>query len=209
MPAEDRPQIYLLTPPSFDLDLFPGQLAGLLDQVEIACLRLTLASRDEDAWARAADVVRAVAHDRDVAVVIDTHLRLVERHGLDGVHLPDGARQVREARKALGPDAIVGAFCGTTRHEGLGAGEAGADYAAFGPVGESALGPGVRAGFDLFAWWSEMVEVPVVAEGALDAGLVRALAPMTDFFALGDEIWRSPDPVAALKDLVAAMDGPG
>lgn len=201
----DRPQIYLLTPPSFDLDVFPGLLARVLDTVDIACLRLSLATRDEDAWGRAADAVRAVAHERDVAVVIDSHLRLVERHGLDGVHLPDGAHHVRDARKELGGDAIVGAFCGTTRHEGIGAGEAGADYVAFGPVGESALGSGARVGLDLFAWWSEMVEVPVVAEGALDEALVRTLAPMTDFFAIGEEIWRSPDPALALQALEKAM----
>lgn len=199
------PQIYLLTPPSFDLDVFPDLLARVLDAVDVACLRLTLATRDEDAWGRAADAVRAIAHERDVAVVIDSHLRLVERHGLDGVHLSDGAHHVRAARKELGADAIVGAFCGTTRHEGLGAGDAGADYVAFGPVGETALGSGARVGLDLFAWWSEMVEVPVVAEGALDEGLVRTLAPMTDFFAIGEEIWKSADPVAALRALERAM----
>ncbi len=201
----ERPQIYLLTPPSFDLDVFPGLLARVLDAVDVACLRLTLATRDEDAWGRAADAVRAVAHERDVAVVIDSHLRLVERHGLDGVHLPNGAHDVRQARKDLGADAIVGAFCGTTRHEGLGAGEAGADYVSFGPVGETTLGSGARVGLDLFAWWSEMVEVPVVAEGALDEALIRTLAPMTDFFALGEEIWKTEDPVAALLAFEKAM----
>jgi thiamine-phosphate pyrophosphorylase len=57
---------------------------------------------------------------------------------------------------------------------------------------------------DLFAWWSEMIEVPVVAEGALDEALVRALAPATDFFALGPEVWGVDDPVDALRRLHAA-----
>ena len=48
-------------------------------------------------------------------------------------------------------------------------------------------------------------EVPVVAEGALDADLVAALAPVTDFFGIGDEIWRADDPAAALGQLAAAM----
>lgn len=205
MSDKDRPQIYLLTPPSFDLDVFPDRLAAVLDAVEVACIRLALATRDEHALGRGADAVRVVAHDRDVAVVIDSHLKLVERHGLDGVHLPDGARQVRAARKELGADAIVGAFCGTSRHEGLGAGEAGADYCGFGPVGETALGAGERVGRDLFAWWSEMIEVPIVAEGALTPALVADLAPVTDFFAIGEEIWGEADAVAALKRLVAAM----
>ena len=133
------------------------------------------------------------------------HSLLVERLGLDGVHLTDGARLVRKLRKDLGPDAIIGAFCGTSKHDGMNAGEAGADYVAFGPAGPSLLGSGTQAEDELFAWWSEMVELPVVAEGALTAERVAALAPVTDFFAIGPEIWGSDDPASALQTLLAPL----
>jgi len=205
MAEPELPQIYLVTPPDIDPAGFPGRLARVLDAHPVACLRLALATRDEELLARVAGPCREVAHARDVAIVIDTHVILAGRLGLDGVHLNDGARQVRAARKSLGRDAIVGAFCGTSRHEGMNAGEAGADYVSFGPVGDTALGDGVRAERGLFEWWSEMIELPVVAEGALDAGLVRDLAPVTDFLAIGTEIWDRDDPVAALGRLIAAM----
>lgn len=204
MADPDRPQLYLVTPPAFDLDVFPARLASVLDATEFACIRLALATRDEDELSRAADALREVAHARDVALVIERHVLLVERLGLDGVHLTDGARSVRKVRKDL-PDAIIGAACGATRHEGLTAGEHGADYVAFGPVGETPLGDGSRAPFDLFEWWSEMIEVPVVAEGALTAELIARFAPVTDFFALGDEIWRHDDATAALRALIAPL----
>jgi thiamine-phosphate pyrophosphorylase len=205
MASADRPQIYLITPPAPDFEVFPDQLARVLDGTEVACLRLALATRDEDLLGRAADAVREAAHARDVAVVIEAHVRLAERHGLDGVHLPDGARHVRDARKALGSDAIVGAFCGASRDAGMTAGEAGADYVAFGPAGASALGTGARAERELFAWWSEMIEVPVVAEGALSEAVIRDLAPVTDFFGIGEEIWRAEDPAAELVRLARAI----
>ena len=205
MADADRPQIYLITPPELDLDIFPDRLAAVLDSADIACVRLALSTRDETHIARAADALRAVAHARDVALVIETHVLLVERHGLDGVHLTDGARSVRKIRKDLGTDAIIGAYCGSTRHDGISAAEAGADYVAFGPVGQSPLGDGSRAEADLFEWWSEMIEVPVVAEGSLDAGLVASLAPVTDFFGIGDEIWTRENPVAALRALLAPL----
>ncbi|MFN4156500.1 MAG: thiamine phosphate synthase [Paracoccaceae bacterium] len=205
MAAEDRPQITLITPPSFDLDVFPTRLAAVLDTVEVACLRIALASREEDNLLRAGDVLRELAHARDVAVVIESHLLLVERLGLDGVHLTDGGRSVRKARKDLGADAIVGAYCGTTRHEGISAGEGGADYVAFGPLGQSTLGQGQQADFDLFEWWSEMIEVPVIAEGALTVDLIERFGPVTDFFGIGSEIWGAEDPVTALKALLAPM----
>ena len=205
MADTERPQIYLVTPPEFDLEVFPQRLATVLDGYDIACIRLALATRDEDRVARAADALREVAHTRDVALVIENHVLLVDRLGLDGVHLTDGARSLRKVRTDLGKDAIVGAFCGVTRHEGINAAEMGADYVAFGPVGDTPLGDGSRADMDLFSWWSEMIEVPVVAEGALTADLVAALGPVTDFFGVGDEIWREADPVAALRALLAPL----
>ena len=205
MANEDRPQINLITPPAFDLDTFPDTLAAVMDAVEIACLRITLATRDEIELIRSADALREVAHARDVAVVIDSHLLLVERLGLDGVHLTDGSKSVRKVRKELGADAIIGAFCGVTRHEGMSAGEAGADYVAFGPVGASTLGDGKQADFELFDWWSQMIEVPVVAEGALTRALVEKFGPVTDHFAFGTEIWGAEDPAKALKDVIAPL----
>ena len=205
MSTPEQPQIYLITPPEIELSQFPEDLARVLDSTEIACIRLSLATRDEDLILRAADVVRDVAHRADVALVIDTHVVLAQRLGLDGVHLTDGARSVRMARKELGADAIVGAYCGQSRHDGMSAGEAGADYISFGPVGQSALGDGSQAEAELFEWWSQMIELPVVAEGGLDATSIAALSPVTDFFGIGEEIWRRENPAEALKSLIDAM----
>jgi thiamine-phosphate pyrophosphorylase len=188
-----------------DLDIFPTVLARVMDGVDIACLRLSLASKDPDDIGRAADAARVVAHARDVAIVIENHALFVERHGLDGIHLTDGSRAIRALRKELGADAIVGSFCGISRHEGMSAGEAGADYIAFGPIGDTGLGLGTQAPRDLFEWWSEMIEVPVIAEGALTRDLVESFAPVTDFFALGAEIWGAEDPLAALKAILSPI----
>ena len=204
MAETEQPKLYLITPPEISLSGFPEVLARALDTVEIACVRLDLASRDEDLIARAADACREVTHARDIALVIADHVLMVDRLGLDGVHLSDGPRQVRKTRAELGSDAIVGAFCGASRHDGMTAGEMGADYVSFGPVGATGLGDGTTAPHDLFEWWSEMIEVPVVAEGALSEALVRDVSPVTDFLALGHEVWRSDDPIATLARLAGA-----
>lgn len=205
MAMSELPQIYLVTPPEFELSSFPDALASVLDSHDVACVRLAMTTRDEDRISRAADALREVTITRDVALVIDSHILMVERLGLDGVHLPDGARNLRKTRKELGDDAIVGAFCAASRHDGITAGEAGADYISFGPLSGATLGDGTLAEFDLFAWWSQMIEVPVVAEGGLTPELIRQLTPVTDFFALGDEIWQGTDPAAELAALKAVM----
>ena len=193
----DAPQLYLMTPAGAQASSLAPMLAEVMDRVAPACLRIR-GGAEEDELGRLADMAREIAHARDVAVVIDDHVKLALRHGLDGVHLNDGAKAVRYARKELGDDAIVGAFCGTSRHEGMNAAEAGADYVAFGPVSDSALYRGDPVELELFQWWSEMIEVPVVAEGAITRELITQLSPITDFIALGPEIWTQEDPAATL-----------
>ena len=196
----DTPQLYLMTPAGAQASVLGPLLERIMDRFPPACLRIR-GGAEEDELGRLADLAREIAHGRDVAVVIDDHVQLALRHGLDGVHLNDGARSVRYARKELGTDAIIGAFCGASRHDGITAAEAGADYVSFGPVGETVLGRGTAAPLEMFEWWSEMIELPVVAEGALTRELIASLSPITDFIAIGPEIWVQDDPLAALTAL--------
>lgn len=205
---DDAPQLYLITPRAFELAEFLPRLESVLDAAPVACLRLALAAGEEDTLTRAADALRETAHGRDIPLVIERHALLAERLGLDGVHLPKGAASgLRKLRETLGKDAIIGVDAGASRHDGITMAEAGADYVAFSPVGETVLGDGQRAEPALFDWWSHMIEVPVVAEGALTPELVAELAPVCDFLAIGDEIWRAEDPVAALRILTAPLSG--
>ncbi len=199
-------RLCLVAPPDFSLTEFPDQLGTLLDEFPVASVRLSGATVGEDALMRAADTLRAVCHARDVPLLVTDHFRLAARLGLDGVHLGDGARQVRAARAELGRDAIVGAHARASRHEGLNAAEIGADYVSFGPLSASSLGDGTLAERELFEWWSEVIEVPVVAAGGITPDLVTELAPLAEFFELGEEIWAAADgPAAALAAFQARI----
>lgn len=207
MPNDPRTQIYLQTPAQLDLQVFPDLLASVLDAAEIACLRLTTFGCAQDDIKRRADILRDVAHSRDISLVIDTHYRMVQPLGLDGVHLLDGTKQIREARKALGKDGIIGAFCGSSRHIGMSAAEMTADYVAFGPMlADPLLGDGSIAELDLLQWWSEMIEVPLVAEGRISLEKAAELAHCADFISLSDEVWLNADgPVAAIVAYAARL----
>ncbi len=201
----EAPQIYLITPPEFELSSFPNMLARVLDGHDVACVRLALTASDESDISRAADLLRETCHTRDIPLILETHVRLVGKLGLDGVHLLDGARSVRFARKELGADVVVGAYSGPSRHEGMNAGESGADYIAMGPLSDTGLGTGDVADAEDFEWWSQMIELPIVAEGGLTVSEVEDFAPFADFFAVGPEIWKADDPLSALKALTAPL----
>jgi thiamine-phosphate pyrophosphorylase len=205
MPTQG-PGLYLITTPAFDPATFADVLAAALDVTEISCVRLAL-DAPEPTIRSAADALRQVCAARDVALVIAGHVRLAKEHGLDGVHLSNAApKAIRAARAALGPDATVGAWAGPSKHWGMTAAEAGADYVAIGPVAAGALGDGVEAEPDLFAWWAAMIETPVVAEGGITPALARALAADIDFVAVRSSVWDAPEgPAAALKAYAAAL----
>jgi len=192
-------QLYLITPPRLARDSFPDLLAELLDAVPIAAVRLELETTDEEVITHAADALRGICHARDVPLMITDHYRVVRRLGLDGVHLK-GTRHVRDARQELNDTASIGTFCGTSRHAGMSAGEAGADYISFGPASISDLGSQEKVEQADLKWWNEMIELPSVVEGGLTLDLARDLAPVTDFLALGPEVWNSETtPLQALR----------
>ena len=197
-----KSKLYIVSPAEFEIEKFSDHLKLILDSIEISCFRLALSTQNEDIIAKTADVTRDICHSRDVAIVIKDHFLFVEKHGLDGVHLSDGSRNVRKARKNLVKDSIVGAFCGNSKHDGLTAGEAGADYISFGPLSKTTLKDGTIAQNDLFKWWSTMIEIPVVAEGNLNKKVIYSLENDTDFFAFGDELWNESNPLNELNQLI-------
>ena len=204
-----KPKIYLITPPEPDLGgRFPSQLNNLLEKYEIACLRLHLSSEEEFVLSKISDTLREICHNYDVAVIIERHIELVQKFGLDGVHLNDGAKNIAKARKHLGKDAIVGAFCGVSRHAGMVAAEAGADYVSFGAFSRTNLGDKALAQEDLVEWWSQIIEVPVVAEGFFDSGCPPKIGQYADFLAFGPEIWKGDDPSVNLEALITAARTP-
>ena len=205
MSDSPKPQLYIVTPKSCELGFYTQTLAPILDTVETSCLRLGLASDDVETLTRHLDLAREIAHERDIPIVATDHTKLVEPLGLDGVHITTGVQSLRDIRKTLGTEAILGSYCQNSRHNGMTAGEIGVDYVGFGPVGETPIHDEI-APKELFDWWSLMIEVPVVAEGALDAQAIENLMESVDFFALGEEIWNNElPPLKALETITAPL----
>ena len=135
---------------------------------------------------------------------------LLAASGADGLHLtlgePGGDRgpRLKDLRKRLGDDVILGAGCGASRHLAMTAGEEGADYIGFGAI------EGTEADAETLAWWQAVMTPPQVAFGAGDlAAAARLAAAGADFVAAGPRLWATgDDPAASLKALQAALAEP-
>ena len=135
-PAPGPRRLYLVTPPVFDAGAArPRRGAARRLRRSPACGWRWPAPREDDV-ARAADALRAGgARPRRAAGRRRPFPPGRRGSASTASTSSDGRARSAPLRKALGRDAIVGAFARASRHEGMTAAEIGADYVSFGPVG--------------------------------------------------------------------------
>jgi thiamine-phosphate pyrophosphorylase len=184
------PQLYLISPPNIDLD-FPDRLARAFDGGAVAAFQLRLKSIDEHAIAKHAEPLQKLCAERDVAFIINDSISLAKRLGADGVHLGQEDGDPREAREILGREAQIGVTCHGSRHLAMEAGDAGADYVAFGafyPSGTKATEH--IADLTLLGWWSTICGIPSVAIGGITVeNAAPLIAAGADFVAVSGAVW--------------------
>lgn len=191
-------QLYLISPPAID-DQFADALRAALDGGPVAAFQLRLKGPDEHAIARAADPLQRICADRDVAFIVNDSVSLAKRLGADGVHLGQDDGDPREARSILGPSAQIGVTCHDSRHLAMEAGEAGADYVAFGAFYPTATKETMhRPDPSILSWWAAVFELPCVAIGGITADNAPPLvAAGADFLAVSGAVWTHPAGPAA------------
>ena len=202
-------QLYLITPPVLAPARFRDQLAAALDAGEVSAVQLRLKDWADDDLRRAIDVLRPVAQDRGVAFLLNDRPDLAVQTGCDGAHVGQQDTPVAAARQVL-KDLTLGVTCHASRDLAMTAGEAGADYVAFGAFFPSSTkAPPAMADTELLRWWSELMELPCVAIGGITPENCRPLVQAgADFLAVSASVWQSADgPDAAVRAFGRAMAG--
>lgn len=207
-------RLYLITPPQLaDLEAFCDDFARALGAGDVACVQLRLKAPDGGAVKdgevlRAAEALLPLARAHDAAFLVNDRPDLALKAGADGVHVGQSDAPYKQARAILGDDATIGVTCHNSRHLALVAGEAGADYVAFGAFFPTRTKEAAAAAEpDILEWWSYATTLPAVAIGGITPDncgpLVRAGA---DFLAVSSAVWTCPDgPAAAVKAFEKAV----
>ncbi len=206
MAGGERCRLYLVTPPAISPG-FADVLAGALDAGDVAALQIRLKDLEDEALKRAVGALLPVAQARGVAVILNDRPDLAVALGCDGAHVGQDDTPAVIARSVLG-ELTLGVTCHDSRHLAMDAGEAGADYVAFGaffPTGTKQAA--TRADPDILRWWSELMEPPCVAIGGITA---KNCAPLVqagaDFLAVVGAVWNHPDgPAAGVRAMNAAI----
>ena len=199
-------KLYLISPQEVG-GAFPDRLTAALEPGVAAAFQLRVKGVSEHQLARLAEPLQRICADADVAFIVNDSVALAKRLGADGVHLGQSDGDIREARALLGPSAQIGRTCHDSRHLAMEAGEAGADYVAFGAFYPTTTKPSsYRPEPSILTWWSTLFEIPCVAIGGITADnaapLVRAGA---DFLAVCQAVWGKDNPAAAVKGFAEVL----
>jgi len=200
-------QLYLVSPPEVGGG-FPDRLARALDAGPVAAFQFRVKDVDQHQAARLAEPLQRICADRDVAFIVNDSISLARRLGADGVHLGQEDGDPREARSILGPSVQIGVTCHDSRHLAMEAGEAGADYVAFGSFYPTTTKE-VRHRPDpsILGWWTTLFELPCVAIGGITPANARPLIDAgADFLAVSGAVWGG-DEAAAVKAFLEVLGG--
>ena len=194
-------RLYLISPPRIASGDFAGVLKGALKGGDVASFQLRLKGVSDEEIRRATDILRPIVQANGTAFILNDRPDLAAELGCDGVHIGQEDASYAEARRLL-PNGIVGVTCHDSRHLAMEAGEAGADYIAFGAFFPTATKePKTRADIELLRWWAEMMVVPCVAIGGITTTNAPSLVEAgADFLAVAAGVWEyAGGPEAAVK----------
>ncbi len=119
--------------------------------------------------------VREITRQYNAVFIINDHADIAFAVGAEGVHLGQDDLPIREARKILGENKIIGLSTHDIE-QALNAKKEGADYIGFGPVFHTKTKEaGEPRGLDMLRKVKELVNIPVVAIGGINHENVRSV----------------------------------
>ena len=195
----DPCKLYLISPQDV-AGAFPERLAAALAAAPVAAFQLRVKDLPEHELARLAEPLQRICADHGTAFIVNDSMALAKRLGADGVHLGQSDGDVRAAREQLGPAAQIGRTCHDSRHFAMEAGDAGADYVAFGAFYPTTTKPSpYRPHPSILSWWSSIFEIPCVAIGGITPDNAQPLIDAgADFIAVCQAVWGADDPGTAV-----------
>ena len=201
--------LYLISPESFHLEEFSGQLKQAFLGGKIYVFQLRMKNTSDEVIIAACKTLLPICHAHGTQFILNDKIDLVNKSGADGVHLGIEDTNPQIAREKLGANKIIGVSCYADGDRAIDAAGQGADYVAFGAFYDTQTKtPRGRPGPEILTWWTENSGVPCVAIGGIKyhncAPLVSAGA---DFIAVVTAVWDDPDgPEAAVKKLNMAIN---
>ncbi len=198
-PNQDRSipacQLYLISPPDFEVRDFSTSLHAALATTHVSCFQLRLKGVEDEDILNAGRALLPICRDFEVPFILNDRPDLAAELKAEGAHLGQDDMSYKNARQWLGNDAIIGVSCYDSSHAAMVAAESGADYVAFGAFyATTTKKPRTQATPQLLSLWQQATTIPCVAIGGITVDncppLIKAGA---DFIAVVSGVWNHPE----------------
>ena len=195
-------KLYLISPPNININEFIFSLDDVLNTGLVSCFQLRLKNVKDEDIIESSKALKPICNKYHVPFILNDRLDLVNKVEADGVHLGEDDDSILEARKLLGPKAIIGASCYNSKHLAMEAAEEGADYVAFGAFFATITkDPKTKADINIIKDWTLISNIPCVAIGGINSSNCKELVDAgVDFIAVVGSIWnKNDDPKSAIN----------
>lgn len=191
--------LYLVSPPCFEPSTFLPVLDAAFAAGGVQAFQLRLKQAEDKTIVEYAQAILPLCHKYDIAFIINDRADLAVQCNADGVHLGQEDMSVKEARKIVGPNRVIGVSCHASKDMAIHAAEDGADYVAFGAFFPTKSKPqekvekwGIPAP-EIIEWWSTYTSIPCVAIGGMTPKNCKSLVKAgADFIAAITSVWEHP-----------------
>ncbi len=202
-----RTGLYLVTDDRLDADTLLARLGAALDAgadvVQFRDKRADLAA--------VAEVGRRVAarcREAGALFIVNDNAQLTVDLDADGLHVGQEDAPPGEVRAIVGPERIIGLSISHLHELDAANADPALDYIGFGALyGSPTKSDAEPAGPEMLAQARQRVAFPIVGIGGITmSNLGAAFAAGADAVAVVSAVFSAPDPAAATRDLLAAIE---
>lgn len=199
--------LYAVTPDTQDSGALCDMVAAALTG-GVRMIQYRNKSVDEQRRAAQARTLAAVCRQFGARLIVNDDPQLAAVCSADGVHLGAGDIAVAQARRILGPTALIGVSCYSALERAVRAQADGADYVAFGSFFPSLTKPeATPASLSLLKQAGAVIGLPIVAIGGITAeNAGRVIEAGADAVAIVNGLFGAADVESAARRLVEIVN---
>lgn len=202
-----RTGLYLVTDDRLDADELVRRLDAALG-AGAAVVQLRDKRDDRAAVAATGRLVAERCRAAGALFIVNDDARLAADLDADGLHVGQDDLAPAEARAIVGPNRIIGLSVSHIHEADAAANDPDVDYIGFGALFVTPTKPDAEpAGPEMLVEARKRVRCPIVGIGGITAqNLAAAFAAGADSVAVVSAVFSAPDPAAATRDLLAAIE---
>lgn len=172
----------------------------------VTFLQIREKNLEEQSFEEEAIQLKKLAKDYKVPFVVNDNVNLAKKIDADGVHIGQSDAELKEARRMLGPDKIIGVSAHNVQ-EAIEAEKGGADYLGVGAVFTTSTKKDADAvPFEVLQEICSKVSIPVVAIGGINRDNVCELKGSgIDGIAVVSAIYAAENIELASKELLSLV----